>query len=57
MKALVIAKVNHIIPPLSLYLGLSWENVGETKINDEDEVKESSTGRFGLDLWEQPRKL
>lgn len=59
MKALVIAKGNHIILPLSLSLslGLSWGNVGETKIDDGDEVRESNTGRFDLDLWERPRKL
>lgn len=56
MKGLAIAKGNYIILPLSLslsllvFLGLSRENVGETKIDDEDEVGESNTGRFGLDL-------
>lgn len=41
---------------LSFFLGLSWEDVGEAKI-DEDEVGESHTGRFGLDLCERRRKL
>lgn len=45
MKGLAIAKGNYIILPLFF-----WENVGETKIDDEDEVGESNTGRFGLDL-------
>lgn len=31
--------------------------MGETEIDQEDELGESNTGRFGVDFWERQREL
>lgn len=59
VEALVIARGNYIVlHSLSRFIFLFfWPFLGETKIDQEDELGESHTGRLGVDFWDRKREL